>query len=362
MHRRSLIGMAAGLAIAAVPAAASATMAYVTVPKRVTATNYVMVADDAGKNPQRIAAGVSAFISPDGTRVAYQTAQRSNEDAPRTYIVDIASRASVQVAGDCIAGLWWSPDSRLIACGTQTANARGEITGNGLGLIAVPASLVGVGTVPLTDWIAAKGNNVQWGVAFSPDSSAIAYSNMPASSRSVNGTLYVAPVADPSARTTLLTRANGPVWGPAGIAATRGKMVRVRLGGSNTNVWRTQIWTVRPDGTGAAQITHYRASSLTSGPTATLWSPSGSLIAGAIGGEDQSQLATFTVPGGTVKMLDPRWISIPSAFSADGQRLLYESGLEGGDTSVRIVGVNGMGRRVVIARASGVTVSAGWNG
>lgn len=362
MNRKVLITVAAATAAATIPAAASATMSYVTFRKGGLGPTYVTVADDAGKNPQRIAQGINAWISPDGARLAYQQAPGKGANAPTTFVRDLASGDQVQVAGECMGGITWAPNSQLIACQTESANARGDVTGDGLGLVAVPASLAGVGTVPLVDWIAPKGNNVGWGVAFSPDSSAIAFSSMAFSSRAVAGTLYVAPVADASARTTLLTRAASPVWGPQGIAATRGRNVKIKLGGSTTNMWRTQIWRVQPDGSGPAQITHYSASGLTSGPYAAAWSPSGALIGGDIGGEDQSQVSTFTVPGGKVKMLEPKWIGSAVAFSADGQRLLYERGMDGGDTSICVVGVNGTGKRVLVRMAGGVSVSSGWNG
>lgn len=362
MKRKVLITATAITAAVVVPTVANATMAYVTVPKNVRTANSVMVADDAGKNPQRIAAGINAVISPDGARLAYQQVPGRNVNAPPTFVRDLATGDQVQVAGECMGGITWAPNSQLLACQTESVNSRGEVTGDGLGMVTLPASLAGVGSVPLVDWIAPKGNNVGYGVAFSPDSSSIAFSSMPYSSHAVAGTLYVAPVANAAARTTLLTRASGPVWGPAGIAATRGKNVRIKMGGSSMLMWRTQIWRVQPDGSGPAQITHYRASGLTAGPAAAVWGPDGALIAGGIGGEDQAQLSTFTVPGGTVKMLEPNTISSAVAFSADGTRVLYESGMDGGDTSIRTIGVNGTGKRVLVKNAGGVSVSAGWNG
>lgn len=361
MHRTLIIGIA-GVAAVAIPAVANATMAYVTVPTSPRGTSAVMVAGDLGQNPQRVAAGINAAISPDGARVAYQQAPTRGQNAPPTFIRDLATGDQAQVAGECMGGMTWSPNSQLLACQTESATAKGIVTGDGLGLVTVPASLAGVASLPLVDWIAPLGNNVAFGVAFSPDSTQLAFSNQPFSSHAIAGTLYVAPVADAAARTTLLTRASSPVWGPTGIAATRGKNVRIKLGRSTMPMWRTQIWRVQPDGSGASQLTHYSARSLTSGPYAALWAPDGSFIAGDISGEDQAQLSTFTVPGGKVKMLDPTNISSPLAVSADGTRVLYESGMDGGDTSIRIIGTNGKGKRVLVKQAAGASVTAGWNG
>ena len=298
MKSRTMLVLAAGVAAVAGPAAASATMAYVSMPAKVTGTSYVMVANDDGSGATRIAKGNYVSISPDGTRVAYTSGNN-----PVNKVYDLATGATATLQGTCQYLLTWSPDSKMIACTTQSATRKGDVTGYGLGIAQIPASLEGVTSIPMADYISAPGNAVGMGTAFSPDSTKIAFSLMKFSSHAPAGTLYVAPVTDATARTAVLTRASGPVWSTFGIAAMRSTNVTIKLGRSRTRMVRTQVWTISPDLTQAGQLTHYRASGLMSGPSPAAWSPLGNLIVGGIGGEDVSDLATFAVPGGATRDL-----------------------------------------------------------
>ena len=47
------------------------------------------------------------------------------------------------------------------ACTTQSAKRNGDVTGNGLGIAQIPASLDGVTTIPVTDYISAPGNAIE---------------------------------------------------------------------------------------------------------------------------------------------------------------------------------------------------------
>ena len=142
MNRAALIALAAGDAVAA-PAAASATMAYVTAPRNINSRPQVMVANDNGTGARSIGTGMSAVISPDGARVAYQATSTAPGSDFEGQLVDLASGTTVSLGTACVGPLTWSPDSKWIACQTQSVNARDEVTGNGLGLISVPASVAG---------------------------------------------------------------------------------------------------------------------------------------------------------------------------------------------------------------------------
>lgn len=361
MNRKTLIALAAGSAALAVPAAASAVMAYVTTPRNINAQRQLVVANDDGSGARAITPATEAAISPDGTKVAYLTYSQSSPTGFDGSIVEIASGATTSIGTACAGVPIWAPNSLALACQTQSVGANDIVTGNGLGLVAVPASLAGVASLPVTDWIAARGNYVDMGVAFSPDSASIAFAWRTNASRAIP-TLYVAPVANSAARTRVLARAAGPVWGAAGIAAAQQTNVRERVGPSVMRTVHSQIWLVQPDGSGARRITNYRAKGLTTGPFATAWSPSGALLAGGIGGQDQQDLGTITVQGGTVRIFRRGIINDPVAFSADGQRILFATGVDGGPQSIRTIGVNGRGLRTLVNNAGNPTVSAGWNG
>jgi len=357
MKPRTMIVLAVGIAAAAGPAAANATMAYVSQSARPTGPSYVMVANDDGRGATRITKGDYVSISPDGARIAYTAGAN-----PVSTVYDLATGESATLQGTCQYLLTWSPDSKMIGCTTQSANRKGIVTGNGLGLAQIPASLTGVASIPVADYITAPGNAVGMGVAFSPDSTKVAFGLMKFSSHAPAGTLYVAPVTDASARVAVLARGSSPVWSAAGIAATQSTNATVMLGRYRTRTVHTQIWTISPDLATKTQLTRYRARGLMSGPGAAAWSPSGNLVLGTIGGEDVSDMATFGVPGGATRVLVKNSIVNPVAVSADGQRLLYGSGTEGGTQYIRTTGLNGKGTRTLVSRATSVSVTAGWNG
>ncbi len=363
MKRRVILPVIVGIAVIGAPAAASATMAYISVPKHGLGKTYAMLANDNGSNPVRVAAAISASISPDGARLAYQNYAGPKANAPTTTVRDIASGLTASVGTTCLGGLTWSPDSKWIACSTQTATSgKGGVAGNGLGLIAVPATLTGGETLPVADYIAPRGNEVGYGFAFSPDSSQIAFSLAKFSPMGLFGTLYVAPITDAAARVAVLQRASGPVWGANGIAATQGTNVMVTMGGSHMRVVHAQVWTVNADGSGPRRITNYKAKGLMFGPSAVLWAPGGAHIVGTIGGEDVSNLATFAVPGGARKVLVKTSISSPVAVTPDGQRVLYQTDMDGSDAgSIRMIGMDGKGKRVLVRQGTGPSVTANWN-
>ena len=360
MNPKALAALLAGTAVVVGPAAATATMAYVTSPRSLSAKAQVMVANDDGTNARAVATGIAAVISPDGARVAYQASSARADFS--SAVVDLASGASVSLGTACTGPLTWSPDSRWIACQTQSANRRGIVTGNGLGLVSVPASLVGVTSLTVSDYIAPRGNAVDIGVAFSPDSSRIAFTWARYPGPMTAGTLFVAPLSNAAARTRLLPRASGPVWGTPGIAATQSSLARVKLGRSWTRVVHNQVWVVQPDGSGARRITRYRARGLTAGPYAVAWAPSGASLIGGIGGQDQSDVATINIASGAVRVLRRGTLSVPVAVSADGLRILVARGIDGPPQSIQVIGVTGLGTRTLVRRAMQPSVTAGWNG
>ena len=258
MTARTMLVLAAGIAAVSAPTIATATMVYVAPPAKGSPTSWVMLANDDGSNAVKVVAGTAASISPDGSRVAYQV-WNPKQDNPTSNVRDLASGATAVLDGTCQPGvLPWSPDSTLLACTTQTANAKGFVTGNGLGLAQIPASLEGVSSIPVGNYIPAPGNAVADGVAFSPDSAQIAFSLAKFGSHAAAGTLYVAPVANATARTTVLARAAAPVWSTSGIAAMQSTNVTVTLNGARTPMVHTQIWTISPDLSSKKQLTHSR--------------------------------------------------------------------------------------------------------
>jgi len=373
MSRRNLIALAVGLLALAAPAAASAAMAYITTPRDTKVQGQVMVANDDGSGARAVASGEFAAISPDGTKVAYQDyGNFSQPPDSKAGVVDIATGESALLTGEeCIGDLIWAPNSQLIACQTQSSNAKGYLSGNGLGLVSVPPSLAGVVGIEVKDYIPARGNAVDRSVAFSPDSASIAFAWRRYSQDEGASSLYVAPVATPAARRRVLARAIRPVWGAPGIAASRQASVRtdVRLGGESISLMTivpTQLWIVQPDGTGARRVTNFgwQAQGFNAGLLAAAWSPAGTHIVGTVGdgAERQQSLATISVSTGRVRLLMRKTTVSPVAYSADGRRILVTTGFRGRPQNIRVVNVNGGAQQTLVVNAGTTSVSAGWNG
>ena len=68
------------------------------------------------------------------------------------------------------------------------------------------------------------------------------------------------------------------------------------------------------------------------------------LLLGAIGGEDQSDPITISVPGGGIRVLRRGAIDMPAAISADGRRVLYTAGRDGPPVNIRVNGTRGSGK------------------
>ncbi|MEI7521074.1 MAG: hypothetical protein WCK40_06975 [Thermoleophilia bacterium] len=365
MTPRTMLVLAAGIAAVAAPTIATATMAYVTSPAKGSMNAWVMVANDDGSNAVKVVTGSSATISPDGSRLAYQV-WVPGQDNPTSSVRDLASGATAVLVGvNCQPGFAWSPDSTMIACSSQASNGKGYVTGNGLGLAQVPASLEGVSSIPVANYIEAWGHAVAQGVAFSPDSTQIAFSLLRFGSHAASGTLYVAPVTNAAARTAVLARAAAPVWSTSGIAAMQSTNVRVTLNGTSIPMVHTQIWTISPSLSSKKQLTHYKASGLMSGPAPVAWSPSGNMVFGVLGGEDVANMATFRVSGGAMTTLFSSGtgsIHNPVAVSADGKRLLYTAGSEAGPAALKTTSLTGRGTRTLVSRVYTVSVTSNWNG
>lgn len=364
MTRRTMLVLVGGIAAVSAPTIATATMVYVAPPAKGSSTSWVMVANDDGSNAVKVVAGTAASISPDGSRVAYQV-WNPKQDNPTSRVRDLASGATAVLDGTCQAGFTWSPDSTMVACSSQAVNAKGDVTGNGLGLAQIPPSLEGVSSIPVGNYIAAPGNAVAQGVAFSPDSTQIAFSLMKFGSRAAAGTLYVAPVTNATARTAVLARAAAPVWSTSGIAAMQGTKVTVTLNGARTPMVHTQIWTISPSLSSKTQLTHYTASGLMTGPGPVAWSPSGNMVFGFCSGEDVLDMATFRVPGGAKTTLfrsSSGSFHIPVAVSADGKRLLYSVESVSGPSAIKTTSLTGRGTRTLVSRALTVSVTPNWNG
>ncbi len=364
MSIRALTLIAAAVAVS-IPAGASANVVFATLSG---GTAPIRVANDDGTGARTIARGLGPVVSPDGGKVAYLLNSGGVSDQKPVRVIGVATGTVATVVGRCMPGsLMWSPDSTRILCRTEAVTARGVVTGNGLAIIGpVPAQLVATPAIPYGVLIAAK-RHVMGEFGWSPDSTRIVIATGPFSMTGVGMDVYVADPAAMSAKARIMSRANYPVWGAAGIAVARFRNVYVRVGGSRTPMTHSQVWIVQPDGSGARQVTRYTATGLTMGPQAALWTPSGADLIGSLVGEDVSQLVRIDVASGRPVRISPQWSLVtPVAVSADGSRILSVTSF---DTAARGIGIGnrlestttaGTDRRVIARNVTDASVSADW--
>ena len=351
MHRHRivvLIALTIAVPLLGVPAA-TATVAY-----QSSSNSRLMIASDHATGATWLGVpGNSPLISPDGTRVAYIGGTSSH---PRLHIRTIATGAEVVVAaapGTSVGmGSQWAPDSAHLAMPTESATAAGYITGAGLDIIDAVTGGVTVVFAP-------KAHDVA-GWSWAPSSDRLVYASRRYGANFGHGVMRI--VGLDGVRIATLGTGENPLWGPRRIAFQR--FTTVRWQGST--VQHAQLWTANPASPGVNhQLTHYPSAGLIYGPYAVLWSPDGTVLYGGIGGEDVSMPGRISARTGHVKRLrDGRGKKLNDAsivaLSADGRRLLLDTGEIGGSPVYRTMPAGNGAVRVFLRHAYGLTVQSSW--
>jgi Tol biopolymer transport system component len=268
MNRRLLAVVAPPALVAALGApSAGATIAYEKNPMKAPS---IWVAEDSGAGQRRLVApglGLQPLISPDGASVLFSSLPAKGN--PALDVVPTAGGPIATLAANAnIAETAWAPDSKTIAVAVGEPPA--------------PERLLLIDVATKTARTIATGSFQ--GVSFSPDSTMLAYGRA-ANDRTFpfRSDIYTVALAGGTPkRITANQRSTQPVWGPEAIAFARYFNVR-RKGQDEPKV---NVWAMKPDGTGARQLTHTRAPFLLSGPTPLQWSASGAQLLGEFGGQD----------------------------------------------------------------------------
>jgi Tol biopolymer transport system component len=305
--RRWILACAA--AFAALPASAHATLVYSKNPNH----SSVWVANDDGSNPRRLASGSAPKISPDGLTVAYMVVGNPKTYRPDLMVVPTDGSAPPRV----LAKGWrdsftfaWSPDSRTIA----------TVLGRELG--AKRLALVDVATG--AQRTIARGAFA--GVSFSPTGDQLVYGRDAKPDRFPPlSDVYRAAVAGGApARVTKDHRSLSPLWGPTG------KVVFVRLIDAKRRRYapKNELYLMGPDGSGLRRLTTTRVGQLLQGLTPTAWSADGTRLLAEFGGQDTSFAEIVNpVTGAHQPVLRPASDGlVGSALSADGSTILGATG------------------------------------
>ncbi len=330
--------LTAGVLLAALPAAAQATLVFTRNP----VNPVVFKANDDGSGVQRIGRGFSPKISPDGQTIVFF---RGGYGRPQK-----AELVAVPTAGGPVRKLaenWqnnfvfaWSADSARVA----------TVLGPELGTQRLTVIDVATGTQTR---IATGFFN---GVSFAPEgSSQLVYARAPRESYPPRTDVFRVDLVPPGAipvapvqprRLTTDRRSQNPLWGP------NDTIVFVRLLGGKQRKYgpKNELFTMNSAGGGISRLTRTKVDPLTIGLTPTAWSASGNQLLASFGGQDTNYAVAVNPANGRERPLTrEREIGlIGTALSSDGTTVLgWLGGFEPGPNH-RVVSIPYAGGRPTV--------------
>ncbi len=348
MRLRLTLIAAAVIALAAVPASASALVAFTKYAKSGAPNQQIWLADDDGSNQRKVgdARGLEPMISPDGKWIAYMAITDTKTWDTVLAFVDVKTGAVTKAEWTCN-GPVWAPDSSRVACIPVSQDAKGVMTGGGLWLVTP--------TLQATEIVKPKGNSVI-GYSFSPESTWVAYGRQSFPGTIGGGKLRASTID--GAQTVKLGRGSNPAWGPEQVAYIRTEVDHL----GKVPLVRSEVWLIDvlggPDT--AEQLTSYAAKGFVEGPLPFAWTPDGSTIVGTVTGEDLIDPVRINARTGKVRTIGPA-NALPSAVAADGTQVLIVSGqLGGGSGQLYAVPVNGRASSLLIENVDFASACNTW--
>jgi Tol biopolymer transport system component len=296
------------------------------------ATTSVWVANDDGSGAKRLVTGSQPHVSRDGKTVVYVSG--AGEESPQLREIPAAGGASRPLVRNLRFGAFaWSADGRYVAAQTGPLNGRQRLT-----LIDRTSG---------TARTVARGAFYGW--SFSPASDQLVYARADRDALFPATDLEVAATAGGLPR--ILTqdgRAMYPLWGPQQLAYVRYRHPERRGDGPKFN-----LWLLNPDGTGRRRLTNDRVPFLLTGLTPTAWSADGTRLLAEFGGQDTAYAVTVDPATGAERVVGAKSQGfLASALSADGSTILGSSGGFEWPGPARIVTApyTGGATRVLVAR------------
>jgi Tol biopolymer transport system component len=288
------------VALLVLPAAASATLAYVKYGHYPLAPK-VFTADDDGFDDIAIGRGTDPEVSPDGNLVAYISARGKRERLKVKHVY--GGPADLLMDAARISSVTWSPESNRIAA--VRAPARGP---EKLVLVNVPS---GGG-----EHVVARGEFGR--VSFSPEGDQLVYSRVSGGRSDI---FRFAVGGHGSKRLTYDHRSQAPLWGPRGRIAFLKQVGRKR---------KLQIYTMRPDGGDVKRLTHTRHTGRRRGLYPVAWSPDGSrLLADVSAPGGEFAVVVYAQSGALGRLRHRKAHFVGTDFSCDGNMVLGSSGPRG---------------------------------
>ena len=317
----------------ALPAAASATMAFV----KGFATQTVYTANDNGKGVKKVDKGSDPHVSPDGASVAYW------REGP-AHSTELKVAAVGGGAGETLMTNWqepfelkWSPDSEFIL-----AERGGELGKRRLVLVTVATG---------AQKVLASGYFT--GFSFDPEGKEVVYAKSNSQNFPPRSNVYKVSAA--GGKAVALTSDNlseYPLWGPTG------KIVFVKLLEASKRKYapKNELFLMNPDGRGVKRLTQTKVGQLLQGLLPTAWSANGKRLLAQFGGQDTTYAVGVNVQTGAQKPILEATEQglVGAALSQDG-RTVYGStgGFEpGSKQAVVSVPWNGGKPKVLVKAAS----------
>lgn len=300
------------VALLALPAAASATLAYVKNPFNAT----VFVAGDNGSGARRVETGNNPHVAPNGLSVAYLHEGAKNAQelkiAPATGGPGTTLMANLREASY----VTWSPDSKTLAA------LRGpELGKRNLVVIDVATGLQSV---------VASGYFV--GFSFSPDGTEIAYAVASNEKYPPRSDVFRFPVPIPgvvnvrapeAVRLTSDHNSSQPLWGPQKIVFVKTLEAKKRKYGP-----KNELFLMNAQGKGVKRLTHTKVDPLLQGLFPTDWSADGSRLLAEFEGQDTSYAVLVDPKTGAQKAVAGTGEQgfVGTDLSADGKLVLGFNG------------------------------------
>jgi Tol biopolymer transport system component len=270
----------------------------------------VWVANDDGSGAKRIArGGLNPRISPDGSKVVFETVYGAPgtrpqlvmvpaTGGPRTVLLDPAWRSDTQA---------WSPDSRYVAA----------VTGPEIGT----QRLVLIDLTSGTTRTIARGQF--YGASFSPTGGGLVYARARSDHYPPRSSLWLAAVEGGAPmRITSGHPDIYPLWGAQSIVFARQRKPPRRY-----DSWKQDLYLIAPGNAEPRRLTHQRPAFLLAGLTAVDWSADGTRLLGQFGGQDTVFAQTVDPVTGRVRTVGREEESIVgAALSQDGSTILAMRG------------------------------------
>lgn len=283
----------------------------------------VYVANDNGGGAFKVGPGSNPKVSPDGDVIAYAYERPNGKRELKIAAAAGGGSKTVMTGLQNSFLVTFSPDSKLVAA------VRGPEIGKG--------KLVLVDVVSGT-FLRSLASGYFSGVSFSPDGTELVYSVSASEDFASNTDVYRVPIAGGKAvRLTKDHVSLSPLWGP------NDQIVFAKLLGAKSRKYgpKNELFLMNPEGTGVKRLTNTKVGPLLQGLTPTAWSANGQRLLTEFGGQDTSYAVTVNPRTGAQRRIGPSGEQgfVGTALSKDGTTVLgFTGGFEPGPNH-RVVSV-----------------------